>query len=96
MPLTGQLIIGYDRVAAASTYRLSTIQSRITGGYSGNLRGRHGDLHLHFFGTATLSFGDGGVAQDGDVFEIDAPPFSLPLRNVLQTVAVPPTTVRNL
>ena len=57
---------------------------------------RPGDLHVHFFGTATLSFGDGVVAQDGDVFEIEAPPFSLPLRNPLQTVAQPPVTVRHL
>jgi hypothetical protein len=47
---------------------------------------RPGDLHVHFFGTATISFGDGVIAQQGDVFEIEAPPFSLPLRNPLQTV----------
>ena len=29
------------------------------------------DLHVHFFGTATLSFADGVQAQVGDVFEID-------------------------
>ena len=44
---------------------------------------RPGDLHVHFFGTATLSFADGIVAQAGDVFEIDAPDFGLPLRNPL-------------
>ncbi len=54
---------------------------------------RPGDLHVHFFGTATISFADGIVAQDGDVFEIEAPPFTLPLRNPLQTVLSPPTTV---
>ncbi len=42
---------------------------------------RPGDLHVHFFGTATLSFSDGIKARDGDIFEIEAPPFSLPLRN---------------
>jgi hypothetical protein len=57
---------------------------------------RPGDLHVHFFGTATISFGDGIIAQDGDVFEIDAPPFSLPLRNPLQTVPSSPGAVRSL
>jgi hypothetical protein len=57
---------------------------------------RPGDLHIHFFGTATLSFADKVKAQDGDVFEIEAPPFSLPLRNPLQTVAAPKGTVRSL
>jgi hypothetical protein len=57
---------------------------------------RAGDLHVHFFGTATLSFADGIKAQDGDVFEIEAPPFSLPLRNPLQTVPAPPSGVRRL
>lgn len=54
---------------------------------------RPGDLHVHFFGTATISFGDGVIAQEGDVFEIEAPPFSLPLRNPLQTMPAPPTAV---
>jgi hypothetical protein len=44
---------------------------------------RPGDLHVHFFGTATLSFADGVRAEPGDVFEIEAPPFGLPLRNPL-------------
>jgi hypothetical protein len=48
---------------------------------------------VHFFGTATISFGDGIIAQDGDVFEIEAPPFSLPLRNPLLTVPSPPSEV---
>ncbi len=57
---------------------------------------RPGDLHVHFFGTATLSFADGIKAQDGDVFEIEAPPFTLPLRNPLQTVPAPAAGVRSL
>ena len=44
---------------------------------------RPGDVHVHFFGTATLSFAAGIQAQVGDVFEIEAPPFRLPLRNAL-------------
>jgi hypothetical protein len=57
---------------------------------------RPGDVHVHFFGTATLSFSDGIQAQDGDVFEIEAAPFGLPLRNPLQTIAAPAVTVRVL
>lgn len=57
---------------------------------------RPGDLHIHFFGTATLSFADGIQARDGDVFEIEAQPFQLPLRNPLKTVAAPRASVRIL
>ncbi len=42
-----------------------------------------GDVHVHMFGTATLSFADGIKPQVGDVFEIEAPAFGLPLRNPL-------------
>lgn len=40
-----------------------------------------GDVHVHFFGTSTLSFGDGIVAQEGDVFELQSECFGQPLRN---------------
>ncbi len=42
-----------------------------------------GDVHVHFFGTATLSFADGVRTAPGDLFEIEAAPFTLPLRNPL-------------
>ena len=48
---------------------------------------RPGDIHVHFFGTATASFADGLVTQDGDEFEIEASPFALPLRNRLTVSA---------
>ena len=44
---------------------------------------RPGDIHVHFFGTATASFADGIETRPGDVFEIHADAFSLPLRNTL-------------
>jgi hypothetical protein len=44
---------------------------------------RPGDIHVHFFGTATLSFSDGFRTEPGDEFEIEASPFTLPLRNPL-------------
>lgn len=42
---------------------------------------RPGDVHVHFFGTATLSFSDGITLQPGDEIEIAAEPFGRPLRN---------------
>ncbi len=42
-----------------------------------------GDVHVHMFGTATLSFADGIRPEPGDRFEIEAPPFGLPLINPL-------------
>ncbi|MGH6762404.1 MAG: AraD1 family protein [Phyllobacterium sp.] len=47
-----------------------------------------GDVHVHFFGTATLSFSDGFQTKEGDIFEIEAAPFAFALRNPL-TVAQP-------
>lgn len=44
---------------------------------------RPGDVHAHFFGTATLSFAAGITTQDGDIFEISAPGFGRPLQNRL-------------
>ncbi|TIW05215.1 MAG: GguC protein, partial [Mesorhizobium sp.] len=43
-----------------------------------------GDVHVHMFGTATLSFADGIRTEAGDVFEIEAKDFGLPLRNPLE------------
>lgn len=48
-----------------------------------------GDVHVHMFGTATLSFADGVKAEPGDVFEIEAPEFGLPLRNPLAVAPAP-------
>jgi hypothetical protein len=39
---------------------------------------RPGDVHVHMFGTATLSFADGIAPQDGDVFEIESATWKLP------------------
>ena len=51
---------------------------------------RHpGDVHVHFFGTATLSFSDSVRTAPGDVFEIEAAPFRLPLRNAYTVQAQP-------
>lgn len=57
---------------------------------------RPGDVHVHFYGTATLSFSEGVQTRDGDVFEFQAPPFSLPLRNPLARRESPTVGVKAL
>ncbi|MGH1540709.1 MAG: AraD1 family protein [Arenicella sp.] len=42
-----------------------------------------GNMHVHYFGTSTLSFGDGVVTQEEDVFEISIPGFGRALRNAV-------------
>ena len=49
--------------------------------YEGFLR--PGDIHIHFFGTSTLSFGDQFEAEPGDTFELACSEFGRPLRNTL-------------
>lgn len=44
---------------------------------------RPGDMHVHYFGTATLSFADGIQTQEGDCFEIEVAALGRPLRNPL-------------
>ncbi|MGE0254988.1 MAG: AraD1 family protein [Alphaproteobacteria bacterium] len=44
---------------------------------------RPGDVHVHFLGTATVSFADKVELRAGDIFEISAPPFGRPLVNTL-------------
>lgn len=51
-----------------------------------------GDVHVHLFGTATLSFADGIRTEAGDVFEISEPQFGAPLRNTVAWET--PETVR--
>jgi hypothetical protein len=57
---------------------------------------RPGDLHVHFFGTATLSFSAGVRTRPGDVLEIEAAPFRLPVRNTIGVMPAEPLCVRAL
>jgi hypothetical protein len=57
---------------------------------------RPGDVHVHFFGTATLSFAEGIQTREGDVFEIEAWPFTVPLRNSLTRFESPSVDVTAL
>lgn len=56
---------------------------------------RPGDVHIHFFGTATLSFADGIKVREGDRFEITLGDFGRPLRNTLQVLPELETTQVN-
>jgi hypothetical protein len=42
---------------------------------------RPGDVHVHFFGTSALSYGDGIRLRDGDVMEVHFEGFGRALRN---------------
>jgi hypothetical protein len=48
---------------------------------------RPGDIHVHFFGTATLSFADGIKTETGDIFEIEMAEFGAALSNRLMPAA---------
>ncbi|MFC3378321.1 AraD1 family protein [Rugamonas sp. CCM 8940] len=57
---------------------------------------RAGDVHIHFFGTATLSVADNIVVQAGETFEIEAPQFGPALRNTLAVYATEVAKVKTL
>jgi hypothetical protein len=57
---------------------------------------RPGDVHVHFLGTATLSFTDGIVLAPGDEIEIEAENFGRPLRNPIAVSQNRSATVRAL
>jgi hypothetical protein len=48
---------------------------------------RPGDVHIHFYGADTLSFGAGVELVDGDVMMIEFAGFGRPLRNPIQVSA---------
>lgn len=50
---------------------------------------RPGDVHVHYFGTATLSFADGIKTRPGDRFEISLEAFGAPLENGIGESAQP-------
>ncbi len=59
---------------------------------------RPGDVHVHFFGTATLSFADNIQTREGDRFEISMAEFGEPLINGIQagTAELPAGKVKPL
>jgi hypothetical protein len=57
---------------------------------------RPGDVHVHMFGTATLSFADGIKTRPDDIFEIEEAQFGAPLRNPVRTETEHSVIVGNL
>jgi hypothetical protein len=58
---------------------------------------RHpGDVHVHMFGTATLSFADGISTRPDDVFEIEEPQFGSALRNPVRRQNEHPVIIGNI
>jgi hypothetical protein len=49
---------------------------------------RPGDVHVHYFGACSLSFGDGLQLVDGDVMQVRFEGFGRPLRNPLSVDAI--------
>jgi hypothetical protein len=45
---------------------------------------RPGDVHVHYFGACSLSFGAGVLLEDGDLMEVAFQNFGRPLRNFLR------------
>ena len=50
---------------------------------------RPGDVHVHYFGAHSLSFGDKVELADGDVMEVSYPSFGRPLRNPIKVFPRP-------
>jgi hypothetical protein len=57
---------------------------------------RPGDVHIHFFGTATLSFADGVQVKAGETFEVESDTFGPALRNKLAVSETRFATVKAL
>lgn len=55
-----------------------------------------GDVHVHMFGTATLSFADGIATRENDIFEIEESQFGLPLRNPVRVEQEKPVLINGL
>lgn len=50
---------------------------------------RPGDVHVHFFGAHSLSFGDGVALRAGDVMQVAFEGFGRPLRNPVSVAGTP-------
>ena len=54
---------------------------------------RPGDIHVHYFGTAYLSFSDGIRLQEGDVMQVAMEGFGRPLRNPVRMARSEPKLI---
>ncbi len=57
---------------------------------------RHGDVHVHFFGTDCLSYSDNIRLQQGDIMQISAEGYGRPLRNPVRVNRSAPALVNTI
>jgi hypothetical protein len=55
---------------------------------------RPSDVHVHFFGTDSLSFGAGVHLENGDVMHVAFEGFGRPLRNPVHVQSSPPSLIQ--
>ena len=55
---------------------------------------RPGDVHVHYFGADSLSFGAGVQLKDGDTMAVTFEGFGRPLRNPLRVIPGPPVLIK--
>jgi hypothetical protein len=55
---------------------------------------RPGDVHVHFFGTDSLSFGAGICLENGDVMQVGFEGFGRPLRNTVRVEGKSPSLIQ--
>jgi hypothetical protein len=72
------------RIATGEREMCHSLQNLEHHHFKYELHRRPGDVHVHFFGAHSLSFGDGIILQDGDVMAIRFDGFGRPLRNTLR------------
>ena len=82
-----------NRATSVVSYTIANLEAHH---FKYRLFRRPGDVHLHYFGTATLSFSEGVRTQKGDVLEIQSEAFGLPLRNRVAVEKAARVKVRSL
>jgi hypothetical protein len=55
---------------------------------------RPGDIHVHFFGTDSLSFGAGVSLENGDIMQVAFEGFGRPLRNPVHIESLSPSLIQ--
>lgn len=75
------------RIASGEAEMSHSLQNLEHHHFKFELHRRPGDVHVHFFGAHSLSFGEGVKLMDGDVVTIRFDGFGRPLRNVVHTAS---------
>jgi hypothetical protein len=72
------------RIASGEAEMSHSLQNLEHHHFKFELHRRPGDVHVHFFGAHSLSFGEGVTLLDGDIVTIRFEGFGRPLRNVVR------------